>query len=197
MEEYDWRTDPVYAEWQAKLYKERMSFDATVKRCGVDTWNWKDEAWRETARKQWESFAVRWNEQKGVEAYEEGEVTTLGFAAITLCYAVLPFEMLRGDEDQECKDVSVMIAQMANRAHFFEFGMHQGDLLDCFELDEDLTGGSPFPPVWLQWISELYNSASWWLSFLVFEREKRADKPSMLERLDKDLSLPAKWAQRK
>jgi hypothetical protein len=37
-----------------------------------------------------------------------------------------------------------------------------------------------FPQAYRKWIWDLYNKASWWLCFLVFEREKRADKPPVM-----------------
>jgi hypothetical protein len=191
-ESYNWRTDSVYKDWEKRvLFDASYTFDETVEICGVGKWKWQKPEWREQAKAVWLKYVARWNRDADHATFRSTAVDkTVGFAAICLLYAALPYKLLHDGVSDECSDVSVFVAQMANRMFFYEQGQHDGDFVDCFVLSEDLTGGPMFPPAYRQWITNLYQSASWWLSFLVFERTMRADNESMVPI---ELRAPVKW----
>ncbi len=191
MEEgYNWRTDLVYKEWEKRtLFDSSYNFDETLAISGVDKWKWPNTDWREQAKTTWLKYIRRWNRDADVVAFRSGaDDKTKGFAAICLLYAALPYQLLYDGVSDTCPDVSIIVAQMANRAYFYE--EKHGGFVDCFELSEDLTGGPKYPPTYNQWIDYLYKSSAWWLSFLIYERTHRPDKESVVPI---ELCAPVKW----
>jgi len=194
MEGYDWQTDPVYQAWEKRvLFDASYTFEETVHLCAIDKWKWQKPEWRERAKATWLTYVARWNRNTDHAKFRSASAEkTVGFAAICLLYAALPYELLYDGVSEECADVSAFVARMANRMVFYERGQH--DVIDCFTLSEDLTGGPIYPPAYERWITDLYEQASWWLSFMLFERTMRADKETVVP---VEFRAPVKWNKEK
>lgn len=188
MDNYNWRTDEVYMKWQKEnLYDRFFSFDEVVEFVGVDKWPWLEgNRWKDDfAKAEWARLVNRWNQHNKITRTKDSEPKTKGFAAITLLYVALPYNLLNKSIDV----ISDFQAKMIVRCVFYESNMCY--ILDCFETDEDLTGGPVFPPAYEQWINQLYNEASWWLSFFIYDKLFRSDKPQIKPQIIP--FHPAKW----
>ncbi|CAH6419494.1 Hypothetical protein HVR_LOCUS674 [uncultured virus] len=159
-----WKDDPEFKKFNEVLYTNQFkSFDEVYEFCGMESWPWiysgSDPIIK--ARKQWNKLRKRWKSNTKT-------CKLPGYAAITLLYAVLPYEKLGTQMGTVLNNFE---AKQANAAYFYEIGQYYmgGKNLPIKNI-EDLSGGPIFPPAYQHWLDEKYNRASWWLSYLVYER---------------------------
>lgn len=167
--EYDWRTDKQFLKWNSKLCHDKFTFENAIEFIGIDKWEFETEDWKKIAKDIFTPLAERWNSSTGREE-KDGEI--LAFAAITLCYVSIPYHLLKK------ADISELMAQMIIRVVFYEYNMctdiertiPMPEETLHIEVEENLRGGPMHPGAYTEWINDLYNSASWWLSFLIYNK---------------------------
>ena len=182
--DYDWRTDKQFKEWSAKILVNEFTFEYTLEFTGINKWEFESDDWQKIAKDIFTSLAKRWNANMKKE--KEGKI--VAYAAITLCYASVPYHLLKKGQTP----ITELLAQMIIRATFYEYNMDTSIkrtipfpeeilIIKDENYKEDLQKGPMFPPAYEEWINALYNRASWWLSFLIYEREFRGDKPAVFK----------------
>lgn len=158
-----WKKDPLFQEFNEQMYTEKfLSFSNVFEFSTASEWPWSDKDWIPNVSKHWNNLCNRWKSHT--------KSTKLpGFAAITLLFAVLPYDKL----GQKLGTVLTEFeSNHINAAYFYEIGQyHNGKENLQIQNLEDLTGGPLYPPAYEQWINQKYNMASWWLTYMVYERK--------------------------
>lgn len=174
---YEWKTDPVYLKFQADVLYGTLTFEGALKWTEVEKWSWLNKEWKTTTKKEWERLSRKWKRNNNF-----GENDALkGFAAITLIYSSLPYYDLNRDEG----DVSEFLATMINRCIYQETRHLLAGTM--FRIEENLLSCPVDFADYDAHIDNLYNSASWWLCFLIFESHYRKGVHSVV------ITRPVQW----
>lgn len=173
---YNWKDDPVYILFNDHVLYTPMSFDKAVKVTQVDKWHWLSPDWRQATETEWNKQIAKWTEKNHSEARHilKRNTALFGFVGITFLFTSLPFFEL----DQTKGDITDFVACHINRCIYFETRCQISGYI--FDIDDNF----PEPPClydnmeeiesFEEWVSQLYNSSSWWLCFYVFERIYRS-----------------------
>jgi hypothetical protein len=165
-ENYDYNKDPAYTKWEKQLYNEdnKFTFEKTLKFCGID-WKFEDLDWKKQTKQKWLKHIQEWNmiryERDGIDPTEDSIV---GYAAVTYIYVVLPYNSLPRNGER-CEYITEFQAKLINIVMLHE----TGENLVCFKDYDMLTIDDPphHPSAFEQFLDEQYNTASWFLTFLV------------------------------
>ncbi len=178
---YDWRQDRQFCEWNNQLYEKKFTFDEVLAFTGIDKWVFVSNDWKTKATKVYNDLCTRWNRNSAPQYKSDDATKIIGFAAIVLCYCSVPYDLL----NTKFSSVTELMATMINRVYFYEYYIRVSIPpetkipCDVFALPnpERLDMGPIHPSAYREWIDEKYNRASWWLSFWIYEKNFRSDKP--------------------
>lgn len=156
-----WKEDPVYQVFNNQLYNEFWTFDQTSKICGLEKFTFKSESDQILAamKEQWLKYISDWNKIEKIAHQDK----TKGFVAIVYFFIVLPYEKL----DDVGKYFTLYEANMINIAYFYNTN---GEYLPFADIDELFHSGPLFPGAYEEWLNDKYNNASWWISYMVYEK---------------------------
>lgn len=165
-ENYDYTKDPDYIEWETQLYSEnnKFTFENTLSFCKI---NWKFNVdWQQKTKEKWLGFIREWNMNRyEKDSKDHNEMSIVGYAAVTYLYIILPYELLEHSSERST-EVSEFQAKLINICMLHETGQN----LNCFKDYDMLTITDPphNPTAFQQFLDEQFNSACWFLTFLIY-----------------------------
>ncbi len=165
-ENYDYIKDPRYSEWETQLYSEnnKFTFERTLDFCKIN-WKFKDD-WKQSTKNKWLKFIRKWNMIRyEKDSVDNTEMSIVGYAAVTYLYIVLPYDLLEHSSER-CTEITEFHAKLINICMLHE----TGENFLCFKDYDMLTTKDPphHPSTFEQYLDEQYNSASWFLTFLIY-----------------------------
>jgi len=169
-ESYDYQKDPEYLDWEIQLYNEnnKFTFEKTLDFCKID-WEF-NEKWKETTKQKWLQHIRKWNMiryERDRDNENQNEMSIVGYAAVTYLYVVLPYKLLNKKTDRsveitEFQAKLINICMLSNiNENFLDFKDY--DMITAEDLIHNLNE---------QFLNEQYNSACWFLTFLIYLSEK-------------------------
>jgi hypothetical protein len=157
----NWKEDPNFKSFNERLYNEMWNFEKTLEVCKFDKYTFKgnrDEILK-SMKEKWLKNIQEWNSVENINNSEE----TKGFCAMTFLFFVLPY----GELDDVGKYFTTVESNMINIIYFYNTN---GQYLNFEGTEELFNSGPMFPPAYQQWLDNKYNSASWWTSYMVYEK---------------------------
>ena len=157
----EWRHDPVYLSFEKRLYETYLTFDEALELSTFrdivpsDLLPSFKEAWTKQIR--------RWNKHEKRFISPDIDNKTIGFAALVFIASELPYESI--------PDLSMFNTFQLNKFNFVRL------YYDSSKQDLNLPGvipvadqGPMFPAAFLRWLNEELDSASWWITYFIYER---------------------------
>lgn len=154
-----WKEDQRYKNFEKSLYDNYFSFDECFEFSKYkDVLQFPNDEWIPKAKTEWNRLVNDWNEEENIK---DKQNMAKGFVALTYLFAVLPYNLLQN------KDVlSSIEGKMFNVIHFYVYSKY----LNLNGSDNDLHYGPSHPAVYQSWINDRYDSASWFVSYFVYEK---------------------------
>lgn len=175
-ENYDYHSDSFYVIWEQQLYDEdnKFTFEKTLEFCKID-WKFSDPNWKEHSKKKWLAFIQEWNAIRYERETIENSI--VGYAAITYLFIVLPYHQIER-KSERCEHITEFQAKAINICMLHETGKN----LVCFKDYDMLTIDDPphDPDEYEQFLHDQYNSASWFLTFLLYAKGARLGHKGVL-----------------
>jgi hypothetical protein len=159
-ESYDYLNDKNYTVWEHTIYDKKFTFEKTLEFCGV---NWEFN--KEKTKEKWLKYVREWNMIRNKKEKQGSDYDTIGYVAITYLYVSLDYSELPRTEERSSY-ITEFQAKLINICKLHE----TGKTLDCFTDYDMLTiSDPPYDPIEYElFLHEQYNSASWFLSFLIY-----------------------------
>lgn len=158
-----WKIDPKFTEFNGKLFNEFWSFEDVCKFVQFDNYLFGNDHDRkqilDTMKSDWLSYVNEWNRLENINRTNEAK----GFVAITYLFIVIPYEKI----DNVGKYFTLFEANNINIAYFYNTN---GDYLPFADVEELFDRGPSLPCAYQEWINDKYNRASWWISYMVYEK---------------------------
>lgn len=152
-----WKEDPRFQEFNTCLYQEFWTFEKALE---VSTLvKIIPENQKEAMKTRWLEYVTEWNKVRGIGFVDR----TKGFAALTFIFVSFPYHLV----SDIGKYFTQFEVQQINVCYYYNTDdlsiplLGAENLFDC---------GPVFPPAYLQWLDEKYDRASWWLSYMVYEK---------------------------
>ena len=155
-----WKDDVVFIKFNDRLYKESWTFEETLKISTIDTLTFKSkkEDVYSKMKEEWLKHIIKWNEEENIDVQDK----IFGYAALTFIFMVLPYN--------ELDNVGKFTEFEANQINICYFYNTNGDYLPFKNMEELFNAGPIYPPAYKMWIEDKYNQASWWITYMVYER---------------------------
>jgi len=166
-ESYDYHKDPEYMDWEEQLYDEdnKFTFEKTLEFCKLPCGLCTNQI-----KKKWLEHIQQWNMIRYErEVIDHNENSIIGYAAVTYLYIVFPYELLERNGERS-RQITEFQAKIINICMLHETGEN---LLYFKDYDMLTIADPPYHPSDFEYfLDEQYNSASWFLTFLVFLNNK-------------------------
>jgi len=156
-----WKNDPEYQKFNQQLYTELWTFEEIVKIAKINEIVFLKETKLvyQQMKGKWLEYVRKWNEIENITETDK----TKGFMALTYMFIVLPYHEI----DNIGKYFTKIETNHINICYFYET---DGNCLP-FEDNEELLNCPPFhPSAYQEWIERKCDSACWWISYMVFEK---------------------------
>lgn len=156
-----WKVDPEFQQFNNRLYKEMWTFEETSEIAKLNNFifNTDRDEILTNMKQQWLKYITEWNKLERID--EPNKIK--GFAALTFLFIVLPYDKL----DDVGKYFTNFEANMINIAYFYN---SNGHYLAFEDIDELFDSGPLWPAAYQQWLDTKYNSACWWISYMIYEK---------------------------
>lgn len=156
-----WKDDPEFTKFNDRLYNDMWTFEETCDIARFNNFIFKIDvdSFKNQMKQDWFEYIKEWNRLENINEAEKIK----GFAALTYFFIVLPFKEL----DNPGKYFTHFEINNINVAYFYDTN---GDYLPFDGLNELFDSGPIHPAVYGEWLDRKYNSASWWISYMVFEK---------------------------
>lgn len=156
-----WKDDDEFMEFNNKMLSEKATFEEILELSTLKNLPFKEEIdWNEIKRK-WNPLVEEWNTIRG-ETIEE-PLKAIKFVGLTYLINVFPFDKLTSGDVFAQHEVEILtVITFYNKQKYLPF-KNMPELLNCPPY---------FPPAYEEWINRKYDSASWWATYIVYERRK-------------------------
>lgn len=168
-----WQSDDKFMEFNKRLYNEYWTFEETYTICKIDELN-LDENTLVDMKNKWTTLVIDWNEAEDIQYKDKAK----GFVAITYMFIVIPYHKLEdiGKQFTEFDTNNISICYFYNNYSYIGFD----------GAEELFNSGPMYPPAYMEWLDRKFNQASWWLSYMVYEKMNNLEpiidsKPAKLE----------------
>jgi hypothetical protein len=169
---------PDFKKWNNNLYIEEFSFEETIDFCDINNWKFNNKDWKIESKKKWIELIQNWNLKKQRKVSDNKKI--VAYAAVCFLYIVLPYEDLLPSKSSE----SIESNGLKRSEYITEFQAKLINICMLHETSENLTAfcdydmltiegvEEPFIDQFQQFFDTQYNSASWFLTFLIFLKKK-------------------------
>jgi len=160
-----WKDDEEFVKFNDKMLKELFTFGEILDLSTFKDIEFTSEIDWSEVENEWTAFVKDWNEVRNVEC-DGDELKCLGFVGLTYLMTVFPYDKI--------KNPSIFCQHEAEMFNIITFYNKQ-TYLPFEDMPELFDSGPISPPAYQQWIDHKYNSASWWVTYIVYERRKGLD----------------------
>ena len=154
-----WKNDPEWKEFSNRLY-EKMTFERALDLSTVKIWGTESKIdWEHEMKPAWLKLVQKWNAKRDIDSAGE----TMGFVALVYIFVTFPYEKLSSPLP--------ITHQEATNIHFAAW--YESVTLPRFKNMTDWDESGPlFPPAFTQWMDSRYDSVSWWLTYMAYEKRQ-------------------------
>ena len=150
-----WKDDKQFLKFNNDMLKNLFTFQEILELSTLRSTLSEDINWDEI-EKEWKGYVSEWNEIRDIQSSQKA----LGFVGLTYLMVVFPYDKIK--TGAFCNHELVIF----NRAYFYNTSAYLP-----FECVEKLSNEGPmFPPAFAEWLFRLYDRASWWITYIVWER---------------------------
>jgi hypothetical protein len=158
-----WKVDPRFTEFNKKIFNEIWDFEDTYKIVQFDKYLFSNNHDRkqilESMKLDWLKYVNEWNRMENISVIDKAK----GFVAICYFFMVIPYDKL----DSVAKYFTSFEANNINIVYFYNTGYEYISFADTEEL---FNSGPVHPGAYREWLDDKYNHASWWISYMVYEK---------------------------
>lgn len=159
-----WKQDIDFINFNDRMLNEKFTFEQCLKLSTFDKLPFSDKPNWETIKSEWKQLVEEWNRIRGVK--QEPTSKALGFVGLVYLMVVFPYKQL-SDASVFCQHE----VEIFNRAYFYVQNKPYC-ALPFQDLEELFDSGPIYPPAYSRWLDDLYNKASWWITYIVYERKR-------------------------
>jgi hypothetical protein len=154
--------DTVFQAFNKTLYTSDWDFDRAWKLCNFESWKWQNpvKEWIDDAKNKYNMLVEEWNYRRELKNKSD-TLYTYGYCALTHVFIVVPFEHLGSNLGTYLNEFQVT---QINRIKFY----NNEPMIPVTNV-EDLLVGPAHPAAYEQYLNDLYDRASWWCSYFVYE----------------------------
>ena len=154
-----WKDDKQFLEFNNKMLKKKYSFDEILKISTFGKLDFTEKINWNNIKKEWNTLVNEWNHIENIDDRNKG----YGFVGLVYLITLFPYKKLKDPGIFFEHEINVF-----NRVYFY----HTSQCLP-FQNLEDLFSGPTYPPAYQDWINEKYNGASWWITYIVWEKNNK------------------------
>lgn len=156
-----WLTDPKFLEFNDRLYDEEWTFDQTLSNVHFQDFEFDNMEFLRDIKRKWNALINDWNR----EGYIKSRNKTKAYAAIIFLFILIPYNDMKNLKSH----FTLFDMNMINIAYFY----NTGGIPLCineFELEDISYSGSIDQLEYHNWLDDKYNTASWFITLMVFEK---------------------------
>jgi hypothetical protein len=158
-----WKEDKEFQIFNKNLYENMFTFEETLKLAQFDSYQFDDTNEVLLNMKiEWTKLIAEWNEIEKIKHDDR----SFGYVVLTYLFVVLPYERLIDPN----KYFTHFEINQINIAYFYVQNTAYSKPLPFENLEELFNSGPIFPPAYQQWINNKYNKASWWITYMIYEK---------------------------
>jgi len=150
-----------------KLYGTSFTFEEALELSGITKWKEFSTTDKEEMKSRWTKLSKVWMKHKKTESIP-------GYAALVYIFVTYPWANVKPDE--KCPYTQFYMDNV-NFAIFWENDHMKGKNFALARFKDQtnwaefvLTDTPTYPPAFSEWYDNKYNSASWWITYMVYEQ---------------------------
>lgn len=152
-----WRKDPEFKELNNYMVTDTFNFEQMLQLSTFEKLEFvEDVDWHGELKYKWQELVDKWNGVRNIKGKD-----CVGFTALAFLIVVTPFKLLKNPGVFSQHEVEIF-----NRVYFY----HTKRYLPFKGLYDLFDSGPLLPIEYREWLDDLYNSAAWWLTYILYEK---------------------------